>query len=168
MLILKEFNASIIPQMTPIMKRAFDEDTRLHLNETTGGPDGYDDGSFLKKWFLHPNASAYAIFEDDTLIGGVNLWIREDGHNILGCIFLDPDHENRGCGTQVWKLIENKYPNTLVWRTETPIYSRRNHASTSINAGSNACGFFIPAKRGMVSMSFKKTCEQPHRDQRSA
>lgn len=136
MLILKEFNGTMIPQMTPIMKRAFDEDTRLHLNEATGGPDGYDDGSFLRKWFLHPNASAYAIYEEDTMIGGVNLWIRTDRHHFLGCIFLDPDHENKGCGTQVWKLIEKRYPDTLVWRTETPIFSRRNHAFYI-----NKCGF---------------------------
>ncbi|MFA5236095.1 MAG: GNAT family N-acetyltransferase [Bacilli bacterium] len=136
MITLKNFDPSIIPQLTPIMKRAFDEDTRLHLKEPSGGPEGYEDGSFLKKWFLHPGASAYSVYDGATLIGGVNLWIREDRHNILGCIFLDPDHENRGYGTKVWALIEKRYPDTLVWKTETPIFSRRNHAFYI-----NKCGF---------------------------
>lgn len=42
-----------------VMERAFDEDTRIHLGEKKGGPDGYDDGNFLKKWGLYKNASSY-------------------------------------------------------------------------------------------------------------
>ena len=49
--------ADIAP-LTPIMKRAFDEDTRLHLGRPAGGPTGYADGSFLRQWGLHKESAA--------------------------------------------------------------------------------------------------------------
>ena len=38
-----------IGKLTKIMERAFDEDTRIHLGEETGGPDGYNNGVFLRR-----------------------------------------------------------------------------------------------------------------------
>jgi GNAT superfamily N-acetyltransferase len=136
MITFKHFTNEDVSALTPLMKRAFDEDTRIHLSEPTGGPEGYDDGSFLKKWFLHPNASAYTIYDDETLIGGINLWIKPDHHNFLGCLFLDTAYENKGYGTRIWKQIEAMYPETVVWRTETPVFSKRNHVFYI-----NKCGF---------------------------
>ena len=43
---LIKLEESHISELTKIMERAFDEDTRIHLGEEKGGPDGYDDGSF--------------------------------------------------------------------------------------------------------------------------
>lgn len=51
-------------------------------------------------------------------------------------LMLDPSVENKGIGTKVWKMIEEMYPDTLTWSTETPIFSRRNH-----NFYINKCGF---------------------------
>ena len=127
-----------INELTKIMERAFDEDTRIHLGEEKGGPDGYDDGSFLRKWGLHKKASSYCIFLNKQLIGGVILWINEDNNNFLGNIFIDPIYENQGLGTKVWNMIEKLYPNTKTWNTETPIFSSRNH-----NFYVNKCGFHI-------------------------
>lgn len=56
--------------------------------------------------------------------------------NILDMIFLDASLENKGIGTEVWKKIEDMYPDTMSWSTETPIYSRRNH-----HFYINKCGF---------------------------
>ena len=53
-------------------------------------------------------------------------------------IFIDPDYENQGVGRKVWNMIENLYPDTEVWETETPIFSSRNH-----NFYVNKCGFHI-------------------------
>lgn len=41
---------SHIDTLTKIMERAFDEDTRIHIGEEKGGPDGYNNGDFLRKW----------------------------------------------------------------------------------------------------------------------
>jgi hypothetical protein len=50
------FTKDDVGLLTPIMKLAFDDDAKRHLNENSGGPDGYDNGGFLTKWALH-NAS---------------------------------------------------------------------------------------------------------------
>jgi hypothetical protein len=125
-----------IEELTRIVKRAFDEDSRIHTDKAEGGPEGYDDGSFLRKWGLHPDSTALKIYKDKKLIGGIVLWINTSKHNFLGTIFLDPTEENKGIGTRVWKLVEERYPDTLSWSTETPIFSRRNH-----NFYINKCGF---------------------------
>lgn len=127
-----------IDELTKIMERAFNEDARIHLGKERGGPDGYDDGSFLRKWGLHKDASSYCISLNQQLIGGVILWINEDKNNFLGNIFIDPACENHGMGTKVWNMIEQLYPDTKIWNTETPAFSSRNH-----NFYVNKCGFHI-------------------------
>lgn len=135
---LIKLKESHISELTKIMERAFDEDTRIHLGEEKGGPDGYDTGEFLRKWGMHKDASSYCISLDGQLIGAVILWIKEDNNNFLGNIFLDPLYENQGFGTKVWNMIEEKYPDAKTWNTETPVFSSRNH-----NFYVNKCGFHI-------------------------
>lgn len=134
----REFRSTDIDSMTKIMKRAFDEDTRIHLNEPEGGPDGYDNGDFLRKWALHKDSSSFVISYNDVEIGAVILWIRTDNVNYLGNIFIDVNQQNIGLGLAVWKKIEEMYPETKVWKTETPGFSKRNH-----NFYVNKCGFHI-------------------------
>lgn len=64
--------------------------------------------------------------------------ICEDNQNYLECLFLDPQYEDKGLGTKVWKQIEAMYPQTKIWHTETPIYSHRNH-----HFYVNKCGFHM-------------------------
>ncbi len=54
--LLKEEN---IKDLTPIMKAAFDYDTKIHLGKEEGGPTGYNDGSFLRKWGLDSKSTSY-------------------------------------------------------------------------------------------------------------
>ena len=117
-----------IEPLTEIMKHAFDEDTRIHLGEgKTGGPEGYDNGEFLKQWGLESPSDSFNMFLDGKLIGGVILWIHKNNINYLGNIFIDPALQNQGIGLELWKFIENKYPQTRTWKTETPGFSKRNH-----------------------------------------
>lgn len=114
--------------LTPIMKRAFDEDSRLNLGEPEGGPEGYDNGEFLRKFGLDEKSTSFKILLDNKIIGAVIVWINtKTNENFLGNIFLDVNVQNSGIGKNVWNLIEHKFPNTKVWRTETPGFSRRNH-----------------------------------------
>ncbi|MFA7032424.1 MAG: GNAT family N-acetyltransferase [Bacilli bacterium] len=136
MLKLKKFTPEDIEILSPIMKEAFDEDARIHLHTPGGGPEGYDNGDFLRKWFLSLKATAYVILMEDKPIGGINLFINPNGINYLGCLFIDPACENQGYGTRVWSHVEALFPHTKEWRTETPIFSHRNH-----NFYINKCGF---------------------------
>lgn len=126
-----------VPAMTKIMKRAFDEDTRRHLGREAGGPPGYDNGEFINKWYLESGADARKILLDGKMIGGFNVFMN-GRENFLGNIFIDPDLQDQGYGTYIWKRIESMYPNTTKWSTETPGFSKRNH-----NFYVNKCGFHI-------------------------
>ena len=127
-----------IQSMTKIMKRAFDEDAKRHLGEECGGPPGYDNGDFIRQYYFQDKAEAYKILKDSNIIGGIVVFISENGENYLGNMFIDPICQDKGMGTTVWKYIEQKYPNTTKWKTDTPGFSKRNH-----NFYVNKCGFKI-------------------------
>lgn len=133
--ILKEEDINIL---TPIMKRAFDEDSNRHLNEPEGGPTGYDNGDFLRKWGLHKATQAYKVSKEGKAVGAVIVWINSNNVNFLGNIFVDSSIQDNGLGMLIWRFIELKYPETIKWRTETSGFSKRNH-----HFYVNKCGFKI-------------------------
>lgn len=125
--------------LTPIMTRDFDEDSRIHLNKEKGGPDGYDNGEFLRKYALHNDSEAYKISSKGEVVGAVIVWIdRKYKRSFLGNIFVDTKYQNQGYGKVIWEFLQNEYPDTEVWGTETPAFSRRNH-----NFYIKKCGFHV-------------------------
>ena len=130
------FTEDNIYASTRLMERAFNEDSMMHRG-VNDGPTGYNDGSFLRRYALNPDADAYIIMGDGKQIGVTVLWIdREHNENFLGCLFTDPELHSRGIGTIIWRKIEEMYPDTVIWRTETPLCSIRN-----LNFYINKCGF---------------------------
>jgi hypothetical protein len=128
-----------IDELTAIMTRAFDEDSRIHLGKDKGGPEGYDNGDFLRKWGLDKNSTSYQISMEGKLIAGLILWINPSTKvNHLGCVFLDTGLQNQGIGRTIWEFVEKEYPDTRKWCTETPGFSRRNH-----NFYVNKLGFHV-------------------------
>ncbi|MFW9992599.1 MAG: GNAT family N-acetyltransferase [Candidatus Odinarchaeota archaeon] len=116
-----------IPELTMIMKRSFDEDSRIHLGEPEGGPPGYDNGDFFRKWMLsYEESHGYKIIVEDKIIGFFLVWLYEHGDNALGNIFVDPDYQNRGIGSKTMQHIFNKYA-AKSWTLDTPIWATRNH-----------------------------------------
>lgn len=134
----REFAESDVELLTPIMKRAFDEDSRRHLKRESGGPPGYDNGDFLRKYALHKDSTAFKVLKGGRPVGAVIVWISGSNVNFLGNIFIDPDLQDRGLGLTIWEYIEQKFPQTVEWGTETPGFSKRNH-----NFYVNKCGFQI-------------------------
>jgi GNAT superfamily N-acetyltransferase len=132
------FTIDDVALLTPIMKLAFDDDAKRHLNENCGGPDGYDNGGFLTKWALHKDSTAYKILKDGKPIGAVILWINNNNENFLGNMFIHPEYQDKGVGSIVWKFVESEYPQTVIWRTDTPGFAKRNH-----HFYVNKCGFKI-------------------------
>ena len=119
---------SDIPGLSLVMKRAFDDDAQKHLGKESGGPPGYDNGDFFRQWLLpYEDSVGYKIMAGGNLIGGVIVWILPEGHNILGTIFVDPDHQDLGVGQRTWLFIEETYPDAKSWRLETPSWAVKNH-----------------------------------------
>ena len=117
-----------IPAITPVMKRAFDDDAQKHLGQDSGGPPGYDDGGFFREWLLpYQESVGYQVFSGSELIGGIIVWILPGGDNILGTIFVDPAWQDQGVGRLIWEHIEKTYPETKSWRLGTPVWAIKNH-----------------------------------------
>lgn len=115
-----------IPEITRAMVRAFDDDSRRFRGIERGGPPGYDTGEFLRKWM--PVGTAYKVIDSDRIVGCFIVFTDnpEIGENWLGTIFIDPDFQNQGIGTQAMNFIHETFP-SLTWRLETPDWSTRNH-----------------------------------------
>ena len=142
--------------LTEIMIRAFDHDTKIHLGEEKGGPDGYDDGSFLRKWGLNSPTDSFKVLLNGTLIGGVIVWILKNRKNFLGTIFIDPQFQGLGIGTGIWGLIESMYPETNSWTTETPTFAKRNHYFYVHKLGFKVARIKNPGKQKEEAYIFEK------------
>ena len=119
---------SDIPDLTQVMKRAFDDDAQKHLGQESGGPPGYDNGGFFQEWLLpYEESVGYKVLVGDDLIGGIIVWILPKAHNILGTIFVDPNFQDRGVGQRIWIFIEETYPDAKSWRLGTPAWAIKNH-----------------------------------------
>ena len=117
-----------IPALTEAMTRAFDDDSQRHLGKPKGGPPGYDDGEFFRKWMLpYDESKGNKILTESQIIGGIIVWILPSQRNRLGVIFVDPDFQRKGVGSRTLKFIFNTYPNTISWTLDTPGYAVSNH-----------------------------------------
>jgi hypothetical protein len=121
------FTEPDVEVFTHIMKRAFDYDTQIHTEQAEGGPPGYDDGGFLRKYYLHEDSMSYKVSKDGRPAGAVCVWINANNVNYLGNIFVALEFQDKGLGKTIWDFIEHRYPDTIKWQTDTPAFSRRNH-----------------------------------------
>ncbi len=72
---IKEIKKDDIPSLTRVMQRAFDYDAQIHLGVERGGPDGYDNGEFFRKWLFSYNESqGYKIVLDGQIVGALSLY----------------------------------------------------------------------------------------------
>ncbi|MFX1251433.1 MAG: GNAT family N-acetyltransferase [Promethearchaeota archaeon] len=117
-----------IPELTKVMTRAFDDDSQKHLGKAKGGPPGYDNGDFFRKWLLpYKESIGYKILANDKVIGGFIVWVFEHGKNSLGTIFIDPDYQDQGIGTQAMQFIFDSYADSKRWTLGTPSWATKNH-----------------------------------------
>jgi GNAT superfamily N-acetyltransferase len=117
-----------IPKLTEVMTRAFDDDTRKHLGKPKGGPDGYDTGDFFRKWMLsYTESKGFKILVNGKIVGGFIVWVFEHGNNKLGTIFVDPDMQNQGVGSQAMHFIFTTFLDAKSWTLETPSWAVKNH-----------------------------------------
>ena len=117
-----------IPELTRVMTRAFDDDTQKHLGLEKGGPEGYDNGEFFRKWlFGYEESIGHKAVSEGKIVGAVIVWVFEHGENRVGTIFVDPAYQDRGLGTRMWRFIEATYPQARSWTLGTPSWATKNH-----------------------------------------
>lgn len=77
------------------------------------------------------------ILEDGRPVGGAVVKLDPvSHHNELELLFVTPHEHSKGVGFRAWQLIEERYPDTVVWETCTPYFETRN-----IHFYINKCGF---------------------------
>ena len=85
------------------------------------------------------NNEAYRIMLEGRKVGGLVLKIdKENHHNHLELLFVNPDEHSKGIGQGAWRAVEELHPQTIVWETCTPYFEKRN-----IHFYVNKCGFHI-------------------------
>jgi GNAT superfamily N-acetyltransferase len=127
-LVFEEITEKDVPELTVLMTSAFDDDAQKHLGKERGGPEGYDDGGFFRQWlFGYKESIGYKAKADGQMVGAMIVWILPGGHNVLGTIFVDPDHQDLGIGKRMWQFVENSYPDAMSWRLATPTWATKNH-----------------------------------------
>ena len=103
-----------------------------------------DDGEIIsRKTIEHciddPQNETYRIMLDGRKVGGVILKIdSETHHNELEILFTAPEEHGKGIGYGAWLAVEALHPETVVWKTCTPYFEKRN-----IHFYVNKCGFQI-------------------------
>ena len=70
---------------------------------------------------------AYAINNQGQVVGAFIVWDLPSKENTLGVIFIDPEFQDCGIGTQAWEFIEATYSDALSWTLETPEWALKNH-----------------------------------------
>ncbi len=148
-----DLKPSEIQALTPLMKAAFDEDTRMHTNLLEDGPWGYDTGELLHCLLEEKQAISKTIWCEKERIGEYTV-IPKGTVYTLDMLFIDPKYASKGIGTAVLKDIEKAYPDAEQWNVETPAYSTRNRHFYE------KCGFKVVREKtysdGAKSLIFEK------------
>ena len=110
--------------LTEVQKRAFSDDSR-RFGGLPGGPPGYDSADWTL-WAIETGIY-YKVLAGDQIIGGVILFDMHKRHFNLGRIFVDPDWQNRGIGSQAVRFVEKTFRYVQRWSLDTPEWATRNH-----------------------------------------
>lgn len=133
---LKKASSTDLNNMKPLIRGAFESslmDGIGYIDNSMLPDDGLDD------MLMMSDMTIYKAVADEQLVGGAIVKIDDASHhNVLELLFVNPSYHSHGAGYEIWKALENLYPDTEVWETETPEFSSRN-----IHFYVNKCGFHI-------------------------
>lgn len=108
-------------ELTNVCIKAFEEDKLLYGEM----PPKLDTVMWHKQNILA--GQYYKIIEDNIIVGGIKLFHLQNGYMRVGTIYIDPDYQNRGIGSEALKFIENQFSKVKIWSLDTPYKSYRNH-----------------------------------------
>lgn len=67
----------------------------------------------------------YKVLVGDQIVGGLIVFRKGPREYELGRIFVDPDYQNQGVGTDVMEFLWEEYPLAKRWTLDTPAWNRR-------------------------------------------
>ena len=102
--------------------RAFDHD--IHYGAPgPGGPPGYKSDQWQSK--MMRLGDYYRILADGQIVGGIIVFRKAPREYELGRIFIEPDFQNQGIGTQAFEFLGQEFPLAKRWTLGTPAWNLR-------------------------------------------
>ena len=103
-------------------ERAFHSD--IHCGAPgIGGPPGYNSAAWQAR--MMRLGDYYTIVAQGQIVGGIIVFRQGTRQYELGRIFVDPDLQNQGIGTQAFDFLWETYPLARRWTLGTPAWNRR-------------------------------------------
>jgi GNAT superfamily N-acetyltransferase len=103
-------------------ERAFHSDVHCGASGI-GGPPGYNSAAWQTRSMRF--ADYYTILSGERIVGGIIVFRKKTREYELGRIFVDPDVQNQGIGTQAFAFLWETYPPARRWTLGTPAWNRR-------------------------------------------
>jgi GNAT superfamily N-acetyltransferase len=111
--------------LTAIAKKAFTDDNKLKpKGASLEGPPGHDNVEKQKKWIQ--KCYYYKAIVDAKILGGGMAWKKNDDEYCIDGMFVDPDYQNIGIGSELIKHILVNHVPLIKWTLSTPNYAIRN------------------------------------------
>ncbi|MCB9459724.1 MAG: GNAT family N-acetyltransferase [Anaerolineaceae bacterium] len=153
MAIFRPAHADDAPELTQAAIASFHYDSVLYPEVEIGGPPGYDSVDVMLRNI--EEQACFAIVEDDQIVGGMVINVMGAGHYHLDLIFLAPEYQNRGLGTQALQFLESTFLATK-WTLDTPIWAVRNRHFYEKHGYVNVGQFYVEADN-ITLISYEKT-----------
>ena len=88
-----------------------------------GGPPGYNSSAWQSKMMRF--GDYYTIEMERQIVGGLIILRKGTREYEVGRIFVDPDFQNQGIGTEAFEFLWKQYPLAKRWNLGTPAWNRR-------------------------------------------
>jgi len=122
MIQVKKVRAGDADALARASERVFHSD--IHCGAPgIGGPPGYDSAAWQTK--MMRIGEYYKIVSEDQIVGGMILFRQGTRQYEVGRIFVDPDFQNQGIGTQALEFLWKNYPLAKRWSLGTPAWNHR-------------------------------------------
>ena len=134
-MIFREAIENDVKILTEMSRDAFLSD--VEFGGEPGGPTGYDDYEFH---LAHQKkGNLYALLDDEKIVGGA---ILKPNKNFLYIyrIFVSSKEFHKGYGIQLMQSIEEYFPETKVFKLDTPEWNNRT------NSFYKKCGYVAVGK----------------------
>lgn len=103
-------------------KLAFDYD--IHYGAPgPGGPPGYDSAAWQSRAMR--SGDYYKIIVGNRVVGGIIVFRQGVRAYEVGRIFIEPDFQNQGIGTEAFEFLRETYPLAKRWTLGTPGWNQR-------------------------------------------
>jgi ribosomal protein S18 acetylase RimI-like enzyme len=110
-------------ELLAIQKEAFSEDLKKYKDFDTSPAT-----EPIKKLLYKINKNFhYTILMKDKIIGGAELRLDSESECYINRIFLLPEFQNKGFGTEIMKYFEREFSSVKKWTLCTPHLNFRNH-----------------------------------------